>query len=165
MPAEYVGKAVHKAAQEFGVDDDDTVYSGVVVSYSADALKWTVQYDHGAPLSTEEYTQQQVTTHHRGILCDEDSGDEVHRDMLRRYLRCSASGTGAWYLQGGEATPPAIARWHAHARTNARKTASRVRMEEWDRKDGSTARRAQACPRPPCTCTGTARGTQLPEPT
>jgi hypothetical protein len=32
----------------------------------------------------------------------------VHRDMLRRYLRCSASGTGAWYLQGEEATPPAI---------------------------------------------------------
>jgi hypothetical protein len=55
---------VHKAAQEFGVDNDDTVYSGVVVSYNADALKWTVQYDHGAPLTTEEYTQQQVATHH-----------------------------------------------------------------------------------------------------
>jgi hypothetical protein len=27
MPAEYVGKVVHKAAQAFGVDDDDTVYS------------------------------------------------------------------------------------------------------------------------------------------
>jgi hypothetical protein len=26
--------------------------------------------------------------------------------------------SGAWYLQGEEATPPAIARWHAHARTN-----------------------------------------------
>ena len=26
MPAEYVGKAVHKTAQEFGTDDDDTVY-------------------------------------------------------------------------------------------------------------------------------------------
>jgi hypothetical protein len=59
-----------------------------------------------------------VTTHHRGVLRDEDSGDEVHRDMLRRYLRCAASGTGAWYLKGEEATPPAIARWHAHARTN-----------------------------------------------
>jgi hypothetical protein len=35
MPAEYVGKVVHKTAQEFGTDDDDTVYSGVVVSYSA----------------------------------------------------------------------------------------------------------------------------------
>jgi hypothetical protein len=68
------GEVVHKAAQEFGVDDDDdTVYPGVVVSYSAGALKWTVQYDHGSPLSTEEYTQQQVTTHHRGILRDEDS--------------------------------------------------------------------------------------------
>ena len=89
MPAEYVGKVVHKTAQEFGTDDDnDTVYPGVVVSYNADALKWTVQYttyDHGAPLTTEEYTQQQVTTHHRGVLSDEDSGDEVHRDMLRRY--------------------------------------------------------------------------------
>ena len=118
MPAEYVGKVVHKTAQEFGTDDDDTVYSGVVVSYNADALKWTVQYDHGAPLTTEEYTQQQVTTHHRGVLRDEDSGDEVHRDMLRRYLRCAVSCTGAWYLKGEEATPPAIARWHAHARTN-----------------------------------------------
>jgi hypothetical protein len=119
MPAEYVGKAMHKTAQEFGTDDDDTVYSGVVVSYNADALKWAVQYDHGAPLTTEEaYTQQQVTTHHRGVLRDEDSGDEVHRDMLRRYLRCAASGTGAWYLKGEEATPPAIGRWHAHARTN-----------------------------------------------
>jgi hypothetical protein len=26
------------------------------------------------------------------------SGDEVHRDMLRRYVRCAASGTGAWYV-------------------------------------------------------------------
>jgi hypothetical protein len=34
---------------------------------------------HGAPLSTEEYTQQQVTTYHRGVLRDEDSGDEVCR--------------------------------------------------------------------------------------
>jgi hypothetical protein len=120
MPAGHVGKVVHKAAEEFGVDNDDTAYPGVVVSYIADALKWTVQYDHGTPLPTEEYTQQQVTTHHRGILRDEDSGDEVHLDMLRQYLRCTASGTGAWYLQGEEeeATPPAIARWHAHARTN-----------------------------------------------
>jgi hypothetical protein len=85
MPAEYAGKAVHKAAQEFGVDDDDTAYPKVVVSYSADALKWTVQYDHGAPLSTEEYTQKQVITHHRGILRDEDSGDEVHRDNNPRF--------------------------------------------------------------------------------
>jgi hypothetical protein len=54
MPAEYVGKVVHKTAQEFGTDDDDTAYSGVVVSYSADPLKWTAQYDHGAPLTTEE---------------------------------------------------------------------------------------------------------------
>jgi hypothetical protein len=33
-----------------------------------------VQYDHGTPLPTEEHTQQQVTTHHRGILRAEDSG-------------------------------------------------------------------------------------------
>jgi hypothetical protein len=65
MPAEYVGKVEHKTPEEFGTDDDDTVYSGVVVSYNADALKWAVQYDHGAPLTTEEHTQQQVTTHHR----------------------------------------------------------------------------------------------------
>ena len=29
----------------------------------ADALKWAVQYDHGAPLTTEEYTQQQGRDH------------------------------------------------------------------------------------------------------
>jgi hypothetical protein len=53
----------------------------------------------------------------------------VRRDMLRQYLRCTANGTGAWYLQGEEATPPAvIARWHAHARTNERQSRECVRQ-------------------------------------
>jgi hypothetical protein len=52
-----------------GTYDGDTVYSGVAGSYSADALKWTVQYDHDAPLTTGEHTQQQVTTHHRAASC------------------------------------------------------------------------------------------------
>jgi hypothetical protein len=41
-PAEYVGKAVHKAAEDFGAHSDDTVYSGVAVSYNADVRKWKV---------------------------------------------------------------------------------------------------------------------------
>jgi hypothetical protein len=88
------------------------------MSYSAEALKWAVRYDHGAPLPTEENKQHQVATHHRITLRDEDSGDEVHRDMLRQYLRCTESGTGAWYRPtrgGGHAAgdrPLACARPH-----------------------------------------------------
>jgi hypothetical protein len=82
-PAGYVGKAVHKAAEDFGVYSDDTVYSGAVVSYNADAHKWKAQYDQGAEQTTEEFTLQQMTAYHRGTMHDEDGGDEVHRDMLR----------------------------------------------------------------------------------
>jgi hypothetical protein len=117
-PAEYVVKTVHQAAEDFGVHSDDTVYSGVVVSYNADARKWKVQYDQGAPHTTEEFTLQQMTAYHRGTVHDEDGGDEVHRDMLRQYLRSATSGACAWYLQREVGTPPAIAHWHAHARTN-----------------------------------------------
>jgi hypothetical protein len=49
------------------------------VSYSADARRAAPEVDSTAPLCTEEHTQQQVITHHRGVLRDEDSGDEVHR--------------------------------------------------------------------------------------
>jgi hypothetical protein len=69
-----------------------------------------------------------VTTHHRGVLRDEDSGDEVHRDMLRRYLRCAACCTGAWYLKGEEATPPAIDRPLACTRPHERRPRECVRQ-------------------------------------
>jgi hypothetical protein len=73
-----VGKVVHKTAQEFGSYDDDTVYSGVVVSYNADALKWTVQYDHGAPLTTARREQCVLPWYRVRFL----------RERARRLVRC-----------------------------------------------------------------------------
>jgi hypothetical protein len=96
------------------------VHSGVVVSYNADARKWKVQYDQGAPQTTEEFTLQQVTAYHRGTMHDED-GEEMRCTGTccgSTYLQSATGGACAWYLQREVGTPLAIARWHAHARTN-----------------------------------------------
>ena len=111
-PDALVGRVVHKPAAAFGRGGGGML-AGLVTRYNAGRLTWSVEYDDEASQAPEELGAADMGLYGPGVDAG-DAGDEAHRGVLREYLRVHGGRARAWYLSG----PPALARWHVHARTN-----------------------------------------------